>query len=167
MSAPHAVAGVVGKAFGLAGEAFVWPDPDVRADFRPGARFAAGTEELVVASSRLHSGRLLLRFAGVDSRDAVERLRGVELTVPRDALRLDADAHWVDELVGRAVVDEAGTHVGTVTAVTDGAAHDYLVVSTSTGDRLVPAVDELVDVTGECVVVHPVPGLLDDAAEEA
>ncbi|CAN5665915.1 MAG: ribosome maturation factor RimM [Actinomycetota bacterium] len=156
--------GVVAKALGLAGETFVRPDPDLDEPFPPGAAYASSRGgELVIASSRLHSGRQVVRFDGVDSREAAEALRGAELRRPRADIPLDDDAFWTDELIGREVLDDSGAVVGVVEAVADGAAHDYLVVARPDGGEvLLPAVAELVEVGADHVVVHAIPGLLDD-----
>ncbi len=158
--------GIVGKPLGLRGEVYVQPDPDLAVAFPVGSRYAADDRTLTVAGSRLHGNRRVVHFDGVDSREAAESLRGRVLTVDRDELVLAEDAFWADEIVGREVVTSEGLHVGTVAGVADGTAHDYLVVAREGGrDVLVPAVDELVEVTGERVVVQALAGLLDDADE--
>ncbi len=121
----------------------------------------------MVAASRLHAGRRVVRFVGVDDRAGAEALLGV-LTLPRAAVVLDDDAFWNDELLGREVVDEAGALIGVLEATLDGPAHDYLVVARSDGGEvLVPAVAALVDLAGDRVVVRAIPGLLDDGGEDA
>lgn len=162
--------GVVGKPHGLRGEVTVRADPDLAEEFPPGAVYlvAGGETRLTVATSRLHGNRRLVRFEGVDDRDAAEALRGAELARPRSEITLEQDAFWVDELVGRPVTDRDGRALGTVTDVTDGQAHDYLVVTGPRGhEALIPVVADLVDVTDETVVVDAIPGLLDEAGEES
>lgn len=161
--------GVLGKPHGLRGEVTVRADPDLAEDFPPGrAYLVAGREtSLTVATSRMHGSRRLVRFEGVDDRDAAEALRGVELAVPRADIRLGDDEFWVEELVGRPVVDRADRALGTVTDVTDGQAHDYLVITGPRGEEsLVPVVADLVEVTEKGVVVDAIPGLFDEAGEE-
>jgi 16S rRNA processing protein RimM len=106
-----------------------------------------------------------MRFVGIDTREAVEALRGTVLRVPRDEVPLDPDAFWSDDLLGREVTDDDGSLVGVVEATLDGAAHDYLVIARPDGGEvMVPAVAELVEVGPDRIVVHAVPGLLDDDA---
>ncbi|MEX0659660.1 MAG: ribosome maturation factor RimM [Egibacteraceae bacterium] len=160
--------GVVGKPLGLRGEVYVLADPDLGVEFAPRATFRAGADTLTVATSRLHGNRRVLRFDGVETREAAEALRGRVLTAARDDLDLEPDAFWADELIGLPVVTAAGAQVGTVTGVADGAAHDYLVVADGHGQELlIPAVDQLVDVTPERIVVAPVPGLLGEPGHDA
>jgi 16S rRNA processing protein RimM len=163
--------GVVGKPFGLRGEVYVHPDADLAEPFAPGRTYRvaragleppAGGRQLTVASAAAHGGRLLVRFFGVDDRDAAEALRGLLLRVPRDQVRLEDDAFWTDDLLGREVVDASGALVGILEAARDGPAHDYLVVARPDGGEvMIPAVAELVDVSGERIVVRAIPGLLD------
>ena len=160
------IVGVVGKPLGLKGEVFVRPNPDIGHDFRAGDTFAGADDQpLEIAEARLHSGRQVMRFAGVDSREEAEALRGTVLRVPRTDVSLDDDAFWNDELLGREVVDDQGDVVGVLEATLDGAAHDYSVIARPDGGEvLVPAVADLVDVQPDRIVVHAIPGLLDDDA---
>lgn len=160
MGPARAVLATVGKPFGLAGDVYLWLDPDFADALTPGLRLTAGDRELEVAAVREHKGRPVVRFAGVDDRDAVGALRGVALEVDRATLAGD-DLLWADDLLGREVVDASAGLVGVVEAVLDGPAHDFLSVARPDGgDVLIPVVDELVDI-GETIVVHGPPGLID------
>lgn len=84
MSEPLVV-GRIGRPHGVRGEVTI----DVRTD-EPGSRFAVGATvatdpaaagPLTVERARWHSGRLLVRFAGIGDRDAAEHLRGTWLVV--------------------------------------------------------------------------------------
>ena len=161
--------GAVGKPFGIRGEVYVFGDPDLGEPFAAGSRYATdrGTD-LVVAESRQHQARLLVRFEGVDDRSAAEALRGVQLVRPRADVGIDDDAVWVDDLKGREVVASDGELVGLVEGVVDGPAHDYLVVARPDGGEvLIPYVDALVDDAADPIVVQALPGLYDDDALDA
>lgn len=166
------VVGRILRPHGLRGELVVQVLSDAPERFAPGAAVAAGDPEagdplrtLEVSSARLHQGRMLLRFAGVDDLEAAEPLRGSLLTIPLEAAReLDAGEFWRHQLVGLAVVDAEGTDRGVVSDVLPGAAHDLLEVRRPDGaTALVPAVAALVEVELEAgrVVVQALPGLLD------
>lgn len=158
------VVGVVGKPLGLRGEVYVRPDPDLDVAFEPGRSFGGSHGgALTVAASRQQGRRLAVRFRGVDDRSSAERLRGIVLTVPRDTVTLAGDAFWTADLLGREVVDDDGQLVGVVQSTLDGPAHDYLVLARPDGGEvLVPAVADLLAVTADRVVVHAIPGLLQD-----
>lgn len=156
------VVGVVGKPFGVRGEVYVRPDPDLDHDFAPGTTYETVTGPLVVAWTHVHGTRRLLRFEGVEDRDGAEALRGTALRLPRSDVPLEDDAFWTDEVLGREVTDEAGEVLGVLEAVADGTAHDYFVIARPDGGEvLVPAVAELVRVEADRIVVTVVPGLLD------
>lgn len=164
--ARRVVLGTVGKPHGLAGDVYLWLDPDLADVVVDGLRCRVGGRDVELTSVRRHRGRPLVRFAGVDGRDAVDALRGQTLEVARDQLEVADDVVWADELLHRAVVDADGARVGTVAGLLDGAAHDFLVVRRTDGgeldggELLVPVVDDIVDLA-DPVVVHGPPGLLD------
>ncbi len=174
MTAPaRMVVGRVLRPHGVRGELVVEVLSDAPERFTPGAALGAGDPDsgvplrpLEVSSARLHQGRMLLRFAGVDDLEAAEPLRGSLLTIPLEAAReLDAGEFWRHQLVGLAVVDPEGNDRGVVRDVLPGAAHDLLEVRRPDGaTALVPAVAALVEVELEAgrVVVQALPGLLDD-----
>ncbi len=170
------VVGRVLRPHGVRGELSVEVLSDAPERFAPGAELGVGDpdgpeplETVVVTAARRHLGRLLLSVAGVEDRDAADRLRGAWLSIPVDAARpLDPDEFWAYQLVGLAVVDHQGRQRGRVADVVPGAAHDLLAVELPGGAQaLVPAVAALVTVELEAgrVLVDAVPGLLDDLAE--
>ncbi len=171
------VVGRIGRAHGIRGDVAV----DVRTDepqerFAPGARLLTDPESagpLVVASSRTHSGRLLVRFEGVGDRTAAEGLRGTVLQVDSAVLEPleDPDEFRDHELIGLRAVTVGGRDVGVVSDVLHNA-QDLLVVDTGGGgEALVPFVREIVpevDTAAGTLTVDAPPGLLDpEAAEEA
>jgi 16S rRNA processing protein RimM len=173
MGERQVVTGVVSKAFGIRGDTYVHPDPDIADEFPVGRTYtvtAAGRDDapdsLTVAVSRLHSGRRLVRFEGVEDRSAAEALRGLVLSLDATEVTLEEDAFWASDVVGHDVVDGDGAVVGVVEGMMDGPAHDYLVVArVDGGEVLIPAVDDLVRIEPDRVVVHPIPGLLDPESE--
>jgi len=170
------VVGRIARPHGVRGELVV----DVRTD-DPELRLAAGavlgTEPatagpLTIAGTRWHSGRLLVRFAGVDNRTAAESLRGTMLLV--DAADLedlpDPDSYRDHQLVGLTVVERGGAVVGSVTDILHHG-QDLLVVAGS-GPRagteiLIPFVAAIVtevDLEAGLMRVDPPAGLLDPEA---
>ncbi|GAA2457362.1 ribosome maturation factor RimM [Actinomadura vinacea] len=162
------VIGRIGRPHGIRGELTI----DVRTD-DPELRFAPGGElatdpvaagPLTVEHARRHSGRLLVRFAGVGDRDAAEELRGVWLVVDPDDIpgSADPDEFHDQELVGLTAVTVAGDEVGTVTGILH-TGQDLLVIGRAGGgEALVPFVAALVpevDVPGGRLVIDPPPGL--------
>jgi 16S rRNA processing protein RimM len=166
------VVGRVIRPHGLRGELVVEILSDAPERFGPGVELAAGDPEssqplrqLEVSAARLHQGRMLLTFEGVEDRDAADPLRGSLLSIPAEAAReLADDEFWRHQLVGLDVVDQHGDHRGVVSDVLPGAAHDLLEVRRPDDRKvLVPAVAALVEVELDAgrLVVQALPGLLD------
>jgi len=169
------VVGRVGRPHGIRGEVTV----QVRTD-EPDLRFAAGsvlaTEPaargpLTVVSSRWHSGRLLVSFAGSADRSHAESLTGTLLVV--DSAEVgppeDPDEFNDHDLIGLQVLTTAGDLVGTVSDVLHHG-QDLLVVQAVAGpspEALVPFVAAIVpevDIAAGRLVIDPPPGLLEPGA---
>lgn len=86
----------------------------------------------------MQADRALVRFAGVDDRDAAGRLTGFELAVPRSVLEAAPAGSWYwHDLVGLAVVTVDGTPLGRVDHLIETGVHDVLVVR-GERERLIP-----------------------------
>ena len=171
------VVGRIGRAHGIRGEVGVevrTDDPDLR--FADGAQLATDPPErgpLTVVATRWHSGRLLVRFKGLDDRTAAENLRGTMLVIEVDESERpqDPDEFYDHQLVGLRVITTAGDEVGEVAEVLHLPVQDVLAIKRTDGvEVLVPFVQELVpavDLDRGSVTVDPRPGLLDpEAADE-
>lgn len=129
--------GWVAKAHALGGEVVVELVTNRDERVAPGSVLDGPSGPLrVVASSRLGGAgqrpRWIVRFAGVDTRDAADALRGAKLRAEPLA---DPDALWVHELIGSEVADTAGLDLGRVTDVQANPASDLLVLD---GGGLIP-----------------------------
>ena len=133
--------------------------------FAPGARLLhEDGRTLVVETTRDHRNRFLVKFVGVDDRDAADALRGPLYVESSDARELDAGEFWEHDLTGLEVVRaRTGERVGTVSYLQPGPAQDLLVLDTPDGERLIPFVAEIVtavDLNAGRVTVDPPEGLL-------
>lgn len=107
---------------------------------------SGGTRRAVgVSGARPGRGVVVVKFSGVDDRNAAEGLRGETVSVAEaDMPRLPDGEYYFYELRGMSVVDENGTR-GTVTALDNNNAQDLLVVTDVAGrEHLVPFVKDLV-----------------------
>lgn len=174
------LAGVVGTARGLKGEVFVEVRTD-RADevFEVGSQLQLedareGTPQgvpqgasafngkglpslLTVEMSRVHSGRQILRFEEVQTREQAEAIRGLHLMTEPS---VEEDAWYPSELEGLEVFSIDGEALGKITGLAQGAAHDFLLVDHEGSEVLVPLVSAMVpevDIDQGRVVVD-VPG---------
>ena len=143
--------GRIGKAHGLRGEVVVEAISNRDERFQPGSvLYVAGVARPIVTSRR-HQNRWLVRFEGIDDRNAAEALRGVVVT--GDALEsLPENEVWVHELIGATVSDRAGADLGRVVAVEANPAHDILVTEEGV---LIPIVFVVEQGDGRVVVDLP------------
>lgn len=128
--------GRIGRAHGLHGEVSVVPITNRSERFAPGCVLYAGDRTLVIAQARRQGDRWIVRFEGVDDRDAAEVLRN-QLVTGDELGEAPEGEIWVHEVIGAEVRDRAGTVLGRVVAVEANPAHDLLVLDSG---PLVPMV---------------------------
>lgn len=165
----------VGRAHGIKGEVTVevrTDEPELR--LAPGAVLAtdpASTGPLTIETGRVHSGRLLLRFAGVHDRTAAEALRNTLLIadVDPDERPEEDDEYYDHQLIDLDVVLADGTEVGRITEISHLPSQDLFIVERPDGTEvMIPFVGEIVteiDLDEQRAVITPPPGLIDDRAE--
>lgn len=164
--------GRIGKPHGIRGEVTV----ESRTD-EPETRFAPGNtlmresgSDLVISRMHWHSGRILIKFLGIDDRNAAETLRGSILQVERDHEQVpeDPSEFYDSNLVGCSVVTVDKIQVGVVKDVLHLPAQDVLVVWTGETEVLIPFVDHMVpevNTESRIIVIDPPDGLLSDPDE--
>ncbi|MFF8783411.1 ribosome maturation factor RimM [Streptomyces sp. NPDC015125] len=163
----------IGRAHGIKGEVTVevrTDEPELR--LAPGAVLAtepSSVGPLTIATGRVHSGRLLLRFEGVADRTAAEALRNTLLIAEVDPEEVpeDPEEFYDHQLMDLDVVTRDGTEVGRISEISHLPYQDLLVVRRPDGSEvLVPFVSEIVpeiDLEEQRAVIDPPPGLLDDS----
>lgn len=146
--------GSIGKAHGLGGDVHVRLITDRAERLEPGSTLATDDGTLEVVTSRPHQNGWLVRFHGVNDRNAAEALRGVVLRAePID----DPETLWVHELIGARVVEIDGTDRGIVESVQENPASDLLVLESG---ALVP-LTFVADFADGVVTVDTPPGLFE------
>ncbi|MGW3627707.1 ribosome maturation factor RimM [Streptomyces sp. NPDC000880] len=166
----------IGRAHGIKGEVTVevrTDEPELR--LAPGAVLAtdpATTGPLTIATGRVHSGRLLLRFEGVRDRSAAEALRNTLLIaeVDPEALPEDPEEFYDHQLMDLDVVLADGTEIGRITDISHLPSQDLFIVERPDGSEvMIPFVEEIVteiDLEKQRAVIDPPPGLINDSEAE-
>jgi 16S rRNA processing protein RimM len=164
---------VIGAAHGIRGELRVKAftgDPQALGDYGP--LYARDGRAFEVVDIRPAGGVVVVRFKGVNDRNAAEALAGTELFIDRAALpREDEDEFYHADLVGLLVKDDKGAVIGKVAAVQNFGGGDILDLTLGSAKGvLIPfskaAVPE-VSIAGGYVRIDPVAaGLVDDEGEE-
>ena len=120
---------------------------------------------LDLENSRLHKGRVALKFAGFDSISGAEELRDARVLVPRDQLvELPEDTYYDFDLIGCEVAAIDGRHLGRVEEVQNYGAAPLLVVRGGARELLIPLVLSIcveIDTGRKRIVVNPPEGLLE------
>jgi 16S rRNA processing protein RimM len=108
--------------------------------------------DIEMMQAKRHNDEVVARLMGVSGRDAAEALKGATVQIRRSHFpALDNDEfYWVD-LIGLAVVNERGEHLGMVGDLMDNGAHPILRVDppVAEGEKprpelLIPFVDQFV-----------------------
>ncbi|HET7099520.1 MAG TPA: ribosome maturation factor RimM [Terriglobia bacterium] len=150
---------------------------DFEGRFRPGVRvYLEGRpgdvpQPLHFESAWPHKGRIVLKFAGVDSINEAERLRGLHVLIPfQERIPLPEDSYYWSELEGCRVmmrVSGAWVTAGTVAAVEPAPGVPLLHVT-----RIVPGGEEIliplaqdickrIDPKAKLIIIDPPEDLLD------
>ncbi|MEU7604402.1 ribosome maturation factor RimM [Streptomyces sp. NPDC040724] len=162
----------IGRAHGIKGEVTVevrTDEPELR--LSPGAVLKtepASAGPLTIETGRVHSGRLMLRFAGVKDRTGAEALRNILLIAEVDPAELpeEEDEYYDHQLMDLDVVLEDGTEIGRITEISHLPSQDLFIVERPDGSEvMIPFVEEIVaeiDLEEQRCVITPPPGLIDE-----
>ena len=164
----------IGGAHGVRGEVRLKPftqDPAAIAQY--GQLTSEDGRRFEMTAARASKDALVVRFKGVDDRDAAEALRLVKLYVPRERLG-DAgeDEFFHADLVGLAAVVLDGGPLGTVVAVQNFGAGDLLEVAPADGGPsvLLPftkAAVPTIDIASGTVTLDPPEGTFEVSKDQA
>ena len=160
VAAPICVARI-GAAHGVRGAVKLWTfteDPLAVKDYGP-LMTKDGARQFELAQVREAKDHLVVTLKGIATRDAAERLNGLELYVPRDRLpETDNDEYYHADLIGLAAVNAADEPLGRVIAIHNFGAGDIIEIAPAKGATLLlpftNAVVPTVDLAGGRVVIE-------------
>ena len=160
--------GAVAGARGIKGDVRIksfTDDPEAIGTYGP-LYDKTGTETFDLKITGKAKGLLVGRIKGTPDRNAAEKLKGLQLFVPRDILPApDDDEFYFSDLVGLRVEDLEENNLGTIQSVDNFGAGDVLeIVGVVQGGLMVPFTKETVprvDITEGLVVIDLPEGLLD------
>jgi 16S rRNA processing protein RimM len=95
--------------------------------------------EYAVEETKVHSGQLLAKLAGVETPERAKEFKGKPVVIERPEAR-QGEYYWSD-LVGLEVVNEAGVVLGVVKTMSHNGAHEVMEVDGTRFDsrmRLLP-----------------------------
>ena len=154
----------IGAAHGVRGEVKLWSfteEPAAVANYGP-LETQDGTRCFEIETLRAAKDHFVARIAGVNDRDAAEKLRNIELYIPRARLPKseEVDTFYHADLVGLDAVTPDGARVGTVHALHNFGAGDIIEIAPAGGgDPLMLPFNETtvpkIDVAARQIVVVP------------
>jgi 16S rRNA processing protein RimM len=107
--------------------------PEALLDYRD-LRREDGSPALKLTGGRAVKAGVVGRAEGVETRDQVEALKGLDLYVPRDALPApDEDEFYLADLIGLQARGSAGDVIGRIKAVENFGAGDLLEIEPAQG----------------------------------
>ena len=114
----------------------------------------------------MHGDQLILKFQGVDTISAAEKLAGAEVAIPfEQRASLAAEEYFESDLIGCEVLDAGGRSLGLVTDFQETTGAPLLEVKTPDGhELLIPFARSIcteIDPERKQIRVNPPEGLLD------
>jgi len=161
--------GIIRKPHGIRGEATVEPWTDSVERFTEFTMVTlvspdeSATRQATIESVRDHRGRALIKFAGIETPESADELRGWTIEIPdSDARKLDDNEYFLHDLVGMKLVDANGREKGVVTDAYEGGGGTLLEVTRGRRKFDVPFAADIctaIDVASRTIVVNLPEGL--------
>jgi 16S rRNA processing protein RimM len=171
MSGDRIALGIIRKAHGVRGEASVqaWSDsPERFAEVSAVTLVSpdeSSTRDVSIESVRIHAGRALVKFAGIESPEEVQQLQNWTVEVPSsEARKLDNDEYFLHDLIGLTLIDGDGVTRGKVIEIEETGGGVLLVVDGPRGKFDVPFAADIctkVDLDAKTIVVNLPDGIED------
>ena len=145
---------------GVRGDVRIYPDTDFPKRFLKMKYGYINGKKYEVESARLHKRVVLMKFVGVDDRNAAELLVKKDLQVPReDLVPLKKGQHYIYDILGSAGYDLQGHELGKLTDVLRTGSNDVYVVTADDGKETllaaIPDVIKSIDEGEKKIVVDP------------
>lgn len=145
---------------GVRGDVRIYPETDFPKRFLKMKYGYIDGKKYEVESARLHKRVVLMKFVGVDDRNAAELLVKKDLQVPReDLVPLQKGQHYIYDILGSAVYDLQDHELGKLTDVLRTGSNDVYVVTADDGKETllaaIPDVIKSIDESAKKIVVDP------------
>lgn len=145
---------------GVRGDVRIYPDTDFPKRFLKMKYGYIDGKKYEVESARLHKRVVLMKFVGVDDRNAAELLVKKDLQVPReDLVPLQKGQHYIYDILGSAVYDLQDHELGKLTGVLRTGSNDVYVVTADDGKETllaaIPDVIKSIDESAKKIIVDP------------
>lgn len=124
-------------------------------------------ETLKIQGIKHFKSTVILKFAGIDTMEAADALKGLFLQIDRkNAVKLPGDSYFICDIIGSSVQDMSGAVIGKLEDILQTGSNDvYIVRKDDGGQLLLPALKSVVkEVSVEKGVIKVIvpEGLADD-----
>ena len=122
------------------------------------------TVDRIVRHVRRAGASYIVEFEDVNTPEEARKMRGALLQVAQDVPKQEGDPWYECDLIGMAVMDEAGHELGSLETILELPAHPVFVVKQNGREVLIPAVKEFVrsvDVAQGRMTVRSIEGLIE------
>jgi 16S rRNA processing protein RimM len=169
-----ATIGKVVALFGIRGELKVLLLTDIPNRFAGLGAVYAGPDHIrrLIQSVRPYKGEMIvLKLEGIDDANTAESLRDQNLAIPVSELaQLPPDSYYQHDILGLMVITLDGQKLGSIVDIIVTGSNDVYVIKVPNGSQvLIPAIKDVikqVDLIRRTMYIDPLPGLLDNVAEE-
>ncbi|MFI3329058.1 MAG: ribosome maturation factor RimM [bacterium] len=116
--------------------------------------------ELKIESLKGTDDKKIIKFDKFNSLTEIENIKNVDIFVDNVNLpKLDKDEFYIKDLIGKTCYVD-GQAISTVKAIRDYPQGFYLVLEVNEKTKLIPFINEFVDVQGDNIIIKPIEGLL-------
>ena len=169
-----AAIGKVVALFGIRGELKVLLLTDIPNRFAGLGAVYAGPDHTrrLIQSVRPYKGEMIvLKLEGIDDANTAESLRDQNLAIPVSELaQLPPDSYYQHDILGLMVITLDRQKLGSIVDIIVTGSNDVYVIKVPDGSQvLIPAIKDVikqVDLIRRTMYIDPLPGLLDNVAEE-
>jgi 16S rRNA processing protein RimM len=145
---------------GVRGDVRIYPDTDFPERFLHMKYGYIDGKKYEVESARFHKRVVLMKFVGINDRNAAEAILHKEFQVPRqDLVPLKKGQYYVFEIMGMTVYDTEGHELGKITDIIKTGSNDVYTITGQDGRELlvaaIPDVVKSVDVEAGKMVIEP------------
>lgn len=148
---------------GLKGEAKVYSYAQYKERFAELDSILIEDKSYEIEYVKYYKDMPVIKIKGIDHINDIEKFKDKDIYINRSqAGDVEEDEHFIIDLIGLKVVDEAGQKVGTLKDILTNYAQDIYVIKTGGEDILVPGVKDFIkeiNVKDGFVKIHRMEGL--------
>ncbi len=150
--------GEITKPHGIKGEVKVFPLTDDIARFKRLKRVFIDGREVQVIYVTVGNDRAIMKLEGCESVEDAEKFRKKTMEVPREeAVKLEEDAYFIEDLKDCTVFDSDGKELGQISEVIQTGANDVYWIK-KPKELLIPVIRDVVldvDIEKERIIIKP------------